>query len=77
MAQLNLHLTPEFERALKRFMRLRGLTSKSEAVRTAVREAAVRDARKGHADFRTWIGAARAAPVNPHPRFSSDDDLWR
>lgn len=77
MAQMNLHITPEFERALRRFMRVRGLTNKSEAIRAAVREAAERDGRAGRADFRSWVGAGCAAPLNPRPRFTSDDDLWR
>lgn len=77
MAQLNLHLTPEFERTLKRFMRLRGLRNKSEAIRTAVREAAERDRHAAPADFRAWLGAGRGAPLNPHPRFVTDDDLWQ
>ncbi len=28
-------------------------------------------------DFKKWLGYAKKVPVNPHPRFSSDDDLWR
>lgn len=40
MAQINLHVTPEFEDALDTLMRARGLRSKSEAIRHAVREAA-------------------------------------
>ena len=27
-------------------------------------------------DFTSWIGLALKAPLNPQPRFSSDDDLW-
>jgi len=40
MAQVNLHTTPEFEEALAALMKGRGLKSKSEAIRLAVREAA-------------------------------------
>lgn len=40
MAQVNLHVTEEFEAALEALMRGRGLRSKSEAIRLAVREAA-------------------------------------
>ena len=40
MAQVNLHVTPEFEEALDALMRGRALGSKSEAIRLAVREAA-------------------------------------
>lgn len=40
MAQVNLHVTEEFAAALEALMRGRGLRSKSEAIRLAVREAA-------------------------------------
>ena len=40
MAQVNLHTTPEFDEALSALMKGRGLKSKSEAIRLAVREAA-------------------------------------
>lgn len=40
MAQINLHVTPEFEEALELLMRGRRLRSKSEAIRHAVQEAA-------------------------------------
>lgn len=40
MAQINLHVTPEFEEALELLMRARRLRSKSEAIRHAVQEAA-------------------------------------
>lgn len=77
MAQINLHVTPEFEQALRRLVRLRGLPSKSEAIRSAVLEALEREAeRRPPTDFRGWLGAATAAPLNPSPRFSSEDELW-
>ncbi len=28
------------------------------------------------ADFRSWLGLGLRAPMNPTPRFKSDDDLW-
>lgn len=40
MAQINLHVTPEFEQALEALVRGRRLTSKSEAIRHAVQEVA-------------------------------------
>jgi Arc/MetJ-type ribon-helix-helix transcriptional regulator len=77
MAQINLHVTREFEQALGRLVRLRGLRSKSEAIRSAVLEALERETeRGGTTDFREWLGAARAAPLNPRPRFRSEDELW-
>ena len=40
MAQINLHVTPEFEADLAKLMKDRNLRSKSEAIRLAVHEAA-------------------------------------
>ena len=77
MAQLSVHLTPDFEQALRRFQKLRGLPSKSEAVRVAVREALERETRQApRVDFRDWLGLGRRVPVNPNPRFRSHDELW-
>lgn len=77
MAQLNVHLTPDFEHALQRFKDLRGLPSKSEAVRVAVREALERETRQpSRVDFREWLGLGRRVPLNPNPRFRSHDELW-
>ena len=39
MPQLNLNVTPEFERDLEALMKARGLKNKSDAIRLAVREA--------------------------------------
>ena len=44
MPQINVHVNDEFETALKALMKARGLTSKSETIRVAVREAAKRSA---------------------------------
>lgn len=75
--QINLHVTEKFERALKRFMRARGLSNKSEAIRIAVEEAAEREARARPTDFASLRGAALAAPPSTRRRFKSDDDLWK
>jgi hypothetical protein len=78
MSQINLHAKPEFERDLARFMRLRGLRTKSEAIRLAVREGLERaQAAPARKSFTAWAGAGLAAAPNPEPRFRSDDDLWR
>jgi hypothetical protein len=77
MPQLNIHLTPAFERALRRLMRLRGITVKSEAVRLAVEEAAERASRASTAgDLSLLRGVGKRAPENARPRFRSEDDLW-
>jgi hypothetical protein len=77
VAQINLHTTPEFERALARLMKLRGLATRSQAIRAAVEEAAARADSGPRPDFMTWIGASLVGPENAAPRFASNADLWR
>jgi hypothetical protein len=78
VAQLNINMTPEFERALERLMRLRGITTKSEAVRVAVLEAADRHRARGRPEaIRALRGAGLRAPLAAKPTFSSEDDLWK
>jgi len=77
MSQLNIHVTPEFARALQKLMRLRGISSKSEAIRLAVVEAAERQqAGAARTNFTKLLGIGKRAPENPNPRFRSDDELW-
>lgn len=75
MGQLNINLTPEFERDLKSYMKKKGLSQKSEAIRQAVKEALALKGEK-KIDFSSWIGLALKYPQNPNPRFKTDDDLW-
>jgi hypothetical protein len=76
MKQLNLNVTPEFERDLRRFMKRKGITRKSDAIRRALHEAAAPIRAGADFDFHSWIGLALKAPLNPKPRFKSEDDLW-
>ena len=76
MRQLNLNVTPEFERDLRRLMRQRGISNKSDAIRGAVADAAARHAANMNCDFRSWLGLGLKAPLNPKPRFHGEDDLW-
>ena len=62
MAQINLHVTPEFEEALETLMRARGLRSKSEAIRDAVREAAAQYRVAPARDFSVLQGLLRRHP---------------
>ena len=71
MKRLSLTLTPQFENDLKRFMKDRGIKNKSEALRIAVREVCPKT------DFRALIGIATKGPMNPNPRFKTEDDLWK
>lgn len=75
MAQLNLNLTPDFERDLTTFMKERGIATKSEAIRTAVRESLLRAAKPpGRPTFQSAVGSLKQ--TNPRPKFKSEDDLW-
>jgi hypothetical protein len=76
MKQLNLNVTPDFDRDLRRFMKQKGITRKSDAIRLALHEAATRASASGSCDFRPWLGLGLKAPLNPKPRFRSEDDLW-
>ena len=77
MAQLNINVTPQFERDLVRFMRLRGLRTKSEAIRLAIREGVERVlGQEREVDFAGWIGVAEGKLRGHRPRFKDDDDLW-
>ena len=77
MSQLNVHVTPDFQRELTEYMRIRRLKTKSEAVRQAVHEALDHERRERQtADFGSWLGLGNRAPRSGNPRFSSDDDLW-
>lgn len=76
MKQLNLNVTPEFERDLRRLMKLRNIARKSDAIRLAVREAVERLAAGAECDFRAWLGWGLKAPVRRRRRFRSEDQLW-
>jgi hypothetical protein len=75
VSELNIHLTPELERALRRLMQLRGIASTSEAVHLAVQEALRTGADARGGGFAHSRGAARRAPLNPNPRFDDEDEL--
>lgn len=78
MSQFNLNLTPEFEKALERFRRIRKLKSRSEAMRVAVLESLEREIGTSRVqEYSTWIGLGSRVAENPNRRFHSHDDLWR
>jgi len=77
MAQLNINLTPAFEENLIRYMQIRGIPSKSEAVRIAIQEGLERSlATQQQVDFSSWVGSALGDGENHTPRFSRDEALW-
>ena len=63
MAQINLHTTPDFEADLEALMRARGIRTKSEAIRVAVKEAAPkREAKRPRGDLTSLIGLIDRLP---------------
>ena len=61
MSQLNLNLTPQFENDLKKFMKYKKLSQKSEAVRLCLRETVEKLSLKKKTDFRSWLGWGKPA----------------
>jgi hypothetical protein len=77
MAQLNINMTDQFSANLRKYMRLRGIKNKSEAIRIAVKEGIERILYESKpCDFKQWIGYGKKVDLNPTPKFSSDEDLW-
>ena len=76
MRQLNLNVTPDFERDLRQFMKQKSIPRKSDAIRQALREAVTRSASGDDYDYRSWLGLGLKAPLRRKPRFQSEDDLW-
>jgi hypothetical protein len=76
MRQINLNVTADFDRDLRRLMRQRGIQNKSEAIRRVVHEAAARAEASAQCDFRSWLGMGLKFPPSPQPRFRDEDDLW-
>jgi len=78
MGQLNIHMTPTFEKNLLRLMKVRHIKTKAEAIRIAINETLNHSIHQiKPVDFSTWIGLAKNIPVNSKPKFKSDDDLWK
>ena len=78
MTQLNIHMNQVFEKELLKFMKLRHITTKAEAVRIAIREGLAHSI--GHPksnDFSAWVGLGNQIPTNKKTKFRSDDDLWK
>lgn len=77
MAQINLHVTDEFEEALEALMRARKLRTKSEAIRYAVREAAAPYRAAPTRDFSVLQGLLRRHPSTKGRRHPPVADLER
>jgi len=72
-----MNLTPDFERDLTAYMRRKGISQKSEAIREALREAleVVKREQKKY-DWGKLVGIAKQWPENPDARYLTEDDLW-
>lgn len=78
MSQLNIHMTPSFEKNLQKLMHILHIKTKAEAIRYAIKETlnhSLIHAKPG--DFSKWIGLGKQVPVNANSQFKSDDDLWK
>jgi hypothetical protein len=73
MRQLNLNVTPEFERDLRTYMKSRSISRKPEAIRQALREGVARSGNGSEYDFRSWLGLGLRAPLRRRRRFLSED----
>jgi len=73
MSQLNIQMTPEFERNLRKYMTARGIKTKSEAVRRAVEESLARIPEPTFMDWSSLRGKGLGS--TPH-RFEDNDSLW-
>ncbi len=78
MAQINLNVTPEFERNLRKLMKARNISNKTQAIRLLFAEAveALKKSRP-KVDYLTWLGMAKGLEQNPRPKFQTHDDLWK
>jgi hypothetical protein len=77
MAQLNLNITPEFKKDLEKYMRQRGISTKSEAIRMALHELVTMLNVSKKSDFDSWLGAGLKAELKSTRKFKSEDDLWK
>lgn len=75
MKPLILNVTPEFERDLLHYMKQKGITNKSEAIRQALHEAADQELNSDY-DFRSWLGMGLKAPLRKKRRFHGEEELW-
>lgn len=77
MSQLNMHVSPDFEKSLRFYMKKMGIGSKAEAIRQALRVALELVKKESlHPDLTSLLGMGLKHPLNKNPKFKSDDDLW-
>jgi hypothetical protein len=69
-------MTGQLEFDLQTLMKVRGIRTKSDAMRIAVQETARRGSVGDTAQFGELAGAWLLAPLNAKPKFSFEDELW-
>ncbi len=77
MAQLNLNMTEQFKKDLEKYMKKRGLKTKSDAIRAALREIVISISAVQETDFDSWLGAGLKAETKTRRKFKTEDDLWK
>lgn len=77
MPQLNMNMTAQFKSDLAKYMKHRGLKTKSEAVRMALHELVTLLSSAKKSDFGGWLGAGLKTGLRKDRQFKSEDDLWR
>lgn len=77
MKQFNILATTKFLKQIRFLIKHRGYRTKAEAFRMVVSEAAQQVmAENKKVDFRGLLGIGLHKPLNPTPRFNSNDELW-
>jgi metal-responsive CopG/Arc/MetJ family transcriptional regulator len=76
MSQLNIHVTEEFEQKLARFMELRGIATKSDAVRLAIKEAVANAEKRPQMSWDEFRDIANHFPQTPPEQWITEDELW-
>lgn len=77
MAQININVTPQLKKDIEKYMKVRGVKTKSDAIRLALREVVEQLTSQKSTDFQSWLGAGLKAPTRPNAKFRSEDDLWK
>lgn len=76
MSQLNINMTPQFEKDIRAYMKLKSIKYKSQALRAAVADCLKAPQKQPATDFRSWLGAANKGKQSPNPRFKTHAQLW-
>jgi len=77
LPQLNINISDDFQKDLEAFMQARGIKTKSEAIKLAIKEAANLARRQQTTDYQSWLGSGLKADLNETRRFNTEDDLWK